>query len=120
MQVLLADDDAATRDFVKHALEDEGHVVTIVQDGVEAVEKLDEKQSEFDILISDIAMPGLDGLAVAQKMLSKNPEMKMVLMSALDAELDRAKALNANNMKILSKPFSLDEIKSAVKELLAQ
>ena len=120
MRVLLADDDLAMRDFVRRALEDDGYDVTIAQDGTEAIETLDAATTPFDILVTDIAMPGLDGLTVAQKLLSQNSDMRILLMSALDSELERAKSLKGSNIKTLSKPFSLDDVKSAVSGLLAR
>ena len=73
-RILLADDDAATRDLVKRALATDGHAVSSTQDGTEALERLQEAPDGFDLLISDVQMPGLDGVALAEKGLAGNPQ----------------------------------------------
>jgi CheY-like chemotaxis protein len=60
-RILLADDDAATRDLVKRALAIDGHAVTSTQDGTEALDAITATPSGFDLLISDVQMPSLDG-----------------------------------------------------------
>ena len=63
--ILLADDDKATRDLVKRALESEGHNVEVTQDGTEALEKLKSHGAAVDVLVSDVHMPGIDGIDLA-------------------------------------------------------
>ncbi len=65
-QILLADDDAATRDLVKRALEGDGHTVTLTQDGTEALDQVKEGGLKFDLLVSDVDMPTIDGIALAE------------------------------------------------------
>ena len=64
-RILLADDDKPTRDLVKRALESDGHVVEIVQDGTEALESLSSHGASIEILVTDVNMPGLDGISLA-------------------------------------------------------
>ena len=66
-RILLADDDAALRDVVRRALVSEGHDVAIAQDGQEALDLLLASPSAFDLLLSDVHMPALDGLSLGQK-----------------------------------------------------
>ena len=72
-RILLAEDDAATRDLVQRALGLEGHEVVVTQDGVEALEKLQAAPARFDVLVTDVQMPGLDGIALVEKGLAANP-----------------------------------------------
>ena len=65
-QILLADDDRATRDLVRRALEADGHTVTVTQDGGEALEQVKEGGLKFDLLVSDVEMPMIDGVALAE------------------------------------------------------
>jgi two-component system, cell cycle response regulator CpdR len=116
-RILLADDDAATRDLVRRALEADGHSVHVTQDGSEALECVEGSQ-KFDVLVSDVEMPLLDGVALAQRAL-KQPNLRVLLMSGFAEQLDRAKALKSSQVAILSKPFSLEDVRASVRKLLA-
>jgi two-component system, cell cycle response regulator CpdR len=118
-RILLADDDAATRDLVTRALATDGHRVTTTQDGSEALEKLQEAPTGYDLLISDVQMPGLDGIALAEQGLAGDPKLRVLLMSGFAGELGRADHLKSRNASLLTKPFSLEQIKAAVKAALA-
>ena len=117
-RILLADDDASTRDLVQRALAMDGHAVTPTQDGTEALEKLTEG-GQFDLLISDVQMPGLDGVGLAEKAVAASPTLRVILMSGFAGELSRAEHLKARISKIITKPFTLEQIRAAVKAALA-
>lgn len=117
-RILLADDDKATRDLVKRALEQDGHAVDITQDGTEALERLTAAPESFDVLVSDVHMPGLDGVDLARRAIDTAPRLKLLLMSGFTEELDRAQALRSSNLGVITKPFTLDQIRAAVRLLL--
>ena len=117
-RILLADDDAATRDLVQRALAIDGHAVTPTTDGTEALEKLQENPAGFDLLISDVQMPAMDGIALAEQGLAIAPGLRVILMSGFVGELDRAGHLKGRLSHVITKPFSLDEIRSAVRGAL--
>lgn len=117
-RILLADDDKATRDLVKRALEADGHEVELTQDGGEALERLAEAATAPDILISDVHMPGIDGIEVARRAIETSPGLKLLLMSGFAEELERARALPTDSLAVLIKPFTLDQIRTAVRGLL--
>ena len=73
-RILLAEDDAATRDMVQRALAMDGHEVIVTQDGAEALEKLQAAPGRIDLLISDVQMPGLDGVALVEKALGRGTQ----------------------------------------------
>jgi two-component system, cell cycle response regulator CpdR len=118
-RILLADDDAATRDLVTRALATDGHSVTTTQDGGEALEKLQESPAGYDLLITDVQMPGLDGIALAEQGLAGYANLRVVLMSGFADELGRAAHLKSKISSVLTKPFSLEQIRAAVKAALA-
>jgi CheY-like chemotaxis protein len=118
-RILLADDDAATRDMVERALATDGHAVTATQDGAEALEKLRDAPNGFDLLITDVQMPGLDGIALAEAGLAASTKLRIVLMSGFADEFGRAEHLKAKIARVLTKPFTLEQIRSAVKAALA-
>ena len=116
-RILLADDDLATRELVKRALEAEGHAVEVTQDGSEAMEKLG-APGAVDLLVSDVHMPGLDGVELAQRAIAAMLALKLLFMSGFTEELERAKGVKASKVGIISKPFTLEQIRSAVRVLL--
>ena len=117
-RILLAEDDAATRDMVQRALTADGHQVVVTQDGAEALEKL-RGGGSFDLLISDVQMPGVDGIELVEKGLAGNPKLRVILMSGFSGELDRAKHLKSKLAAEISKPFTLDQVRAAAKAALA-
>ena len=92
-RVLLADDDAAMRDLVCRSLSAEGHTVVVAHDGQEALDLAHSAAAPFDILVTDVQMPGVDGIALANQMLELNQGLKVVLMSGLQSEMARAGGL---------------------------
>jgi two-component system, cell cycle response regulator CpdR len=117
-RILLAEDDAATRDLVQRALGLEGHEVVVTQDGAEALEKLQAALTRFDVLVTDVQMPGLDGIALVEKGLAVSPKLRVVLMSGFADELSRAAHLKAKISRVITKPFTLEQIRTAVKAAL--
>lgn len=117
-RILLADDDKATRDLVKRALEADGHAVELTQDGTEALDRLTVAADGLDLLVSDVNMPGIDGIELARRAIEKAPGLKLLLMSGFAEELERARTLPTDRLAIIPKPFTLDQIRSAVRDLL--
>lgn len=117
-RILLADDDQATRDLVKRALAADGHIVDLTQDGAEALETLAGAGASFDLLVSDVHMPGADGIEIARHAIARLPSLKLLMMSGFAEELDRAKALQSPNLAVILKPFTLEQIRGAVRKLL--
>jgi CheY-like chemotaxis protein len=118
-RILLADDDSATRDLVKRALETEGHEVEVTQDGSEALEKLKAASAAIDVLVSDVHMPGIDGIELAQSAIVVSPKLCVLLMSGFPEELERAKSVKAGRVGVLSKPFTLEQVRAAVRTLIS-
>ncbi len=115
-KILLAEDDPAVREFVRRALVHSGHDVTAVDDGLAAIEVLSTDQ--FDMLITDIVMPGMDGIALALKASKDRPSMPILMMTGYAAERQRAHNLEALIHKVIAKPFSLRDICNAVADIL--
>lgn len=117
--ILLADDDAAVRDLVRRALTSEGHNVHVTEDGAMALEYLTAHVPSVDLIVTDVDMPQLDGVSLAEAALKLKPALGIVLMSGFSDQLDRAKGLNAKRLVSISKPFTLEQIKSKVRTVLA-
>lgn len=115
--ILLAEDDRAVREFVSRALRQDGHDITAVSDGQQALNALE--KGRFDMLLADIVMPQLDGIALALKAAKDYPDLPVLLMTGYAAERQRAHNLDALIQDVISKPFTLDEIRKAVRKILA-
>ena len=115
--ILLAEDNNDVREFVTRALEGDGHKVTAVEDGARAIEVL--AVCGFDILLSDITMPKLDGIALARKVNEDYPEMPILLMSGYAADRQRAHNLDVLIHDVIIKPFTPLEIRAAINRTLA-
>ena len=116
-RVLVAEDDAAIREFVCRALGQRGHEVTAVDDGIAALEALGADQ--FDLLLTDIRMPGLDGITLALKASKEQPGVAILMMTGFAAEEQRAHNLDALIHRVVTKPFTLVEICDAADEAMA-
>jgi len=117
--ILVAEDDQAVRDFVSRALAYYGHSVTSVPDGSAALAALSERR--FDLMLTDIVMPGLDGVALAAQATKQDPAMPVLMMTGFASEGQRAQAGASTSSveRVISKPFSLKEICAAVEDALA-
>lgn len=116
-RILVAEDDAAVSAFVARALRHAGHEVTAAPDGSAALSAL--AAESFDLLLTDIVMPGLDGIALALKASKDHPQMKILLMTGFASERQRAHNLEALIHRVIEKPFTLEAICAAVAEELA-
>lgn len=115
--ILLADDDSGARDIVRRAIEMDGHTVTVAEDGSEALAKLS-YAGPFDVLVTDVQMPGLDGVSLAKKVLEASPSTRVVIMSAYPGSLDIARTLGTSALRLLTKPFTIDSIRAEIRAAL--
>jgi two-component system cell cycle sensor histidine kinase/response regulator CckA len=91
----------------------------VTTDGLEAAERLKTGPSDFDAIVADVQMPGLDGIGLAEQVLATHPTMRFVLMSGLAGALVPAQRLKSAKFRLLSKPFTLEQIRAEVRAVLA-
>lgn len=118
-RILLADDDPTTLDLVGRTLEADGHEVIRCMDGQEALQRLSAAPQGFDLLISDLDMPGLDGVELASRAAAAAPQLRILLMSGFGTGVDPAEELGIPIAGFVSKPLSLDQMREAVTSALA-
>tara|TARA_A100001037_G_scaffold304072_1_gene339765 strand:- start:1927 stop:2229 length:303 start_codon:yes stop_codon:yes gene_type:complete len=94
-RVLIAEDDTAVREFVRRALVHAGHDVATANDGLNALDHLN-VDHDFDLLIIDIVMPGMDGIALALKVAKEYPETAILMMAGYAAGNDHARTISRN------------------------
>ena len=117
-RILLAEDEEALRAFVARALAQDGHEVVATADGGEALEVLTREKGKFDLLLTDIRMPVMDGIALALAAARDWPELTILLMTGYADQRERAHGLDALIHDVIAKPFSLSDIRKAVAEAL--
>lgn len=116
--ILLVDDEEPVRGFLKRGLELDGHRVVTAIDGADALERLAEAGGAFDLILTDIRMPMMDGIALALAAKRDYPGLPILLMTGYADQRERAKNLDAIVEDVLSKPFSLAEARGAVSRVL--
>jgi CheY-like chemotaxis protein len=117
VRLLVAEDNPAVREFIVRSLQSTGATVVDVADGQQALDVL--SKEKFDVLVTDIVMPNMDGIALALKAVRLYPDLRIVMISGYAQERMRAHNLDALVHRIIAKPFSLEEICEAVKDALA-
>ena len=115
--ILIAEDDVSVQSFVSRALTHRGHKITAVSDGSQALEMLE--QQDFDLLISDIVMPGLDGIELAMRVSDDYPDLPILLMTGYSAERQRAHNVDELICEVVTKPFTLRQICDSAERVVA-
>ena len=115
LRILLAEDDDSMRVYLVRALERVGYHVTAVDRGTAAVPLLQEEP--FDLLLTDIVMPEMDGIELAQKAAEIAPDIRVMFITGFAAVALKA-GRKAPEAKVLSKPFHLRDLVNEVEKLL--
>jgi DNA-binding response OmpR family regulator len=110
--ILVADDEASLREFLVRGLGLAGYRVVSVADGSEALAALG--KASYDLLITDIVMPKLDGIALALKVSKDYPDTKILMMTGYAHERMRAHNLDCLSHQVISKPFTLKQMLAIV------
>lgn len=118
-RILLVEDDTSVRTFVRRALELDGHAVVEAADGRAGLAALARPDGLFDLLVSDIAMPELDGIALAKAARERKPALPIILMTGYAHQREHAADVAVIVREVVPKPFTLDEIRRAVGRALA-
>jgi two-component system, OmpR family, response regulator MprA len=114
--VLLVDDDAPIRRMLERTLTAEGYAITAVADGGAALAHVE--RSLPDVIVLDVAMPGLDGLAVTRRLRAKGLAVPILLLTARDALHERVEGLDAGADDYLVKPFEVEELTARIRALM--
>lgn len=107
------------RQLVARAIAMDGHETVTAQDGAEALEILTREDGAFDLLLTDIQMPVMDGIALALSAARDFPRLTILLMTGFADQRERASNLNALVHDVVTKPFSVADIRTAVADALA-
>lgn len=118
-RVLIADDEESMRLLVARAIAMDGHEIVTAEDGAEALEILTRDDGAFDLLLTDIKMPVMDGIALALSAARDFPRLTILLMTGFADQRERASGLEAIVYDVITKPFAVADIRTAVADALA-
>ena len=116
-RILITEDEDSLRSFVARALRLDGHETQEAADGAEGLALLGE--DSFDLLLSDIRMPVMDGIELAHRAAEQFPALKILLMTGYADQRERADDLMTKVIDVVDKPFSLPDIRKAVAQALS-
>ena len=116
-KILIAEDEDSLRRFVSRVLQMDGHDVDEAPDGAAGLHRL-RQDARYDLLLSDIRMPVMDGIELAHAAAAEFPELKILLMTGYAEQRERAESLSSVIVDVVAKPFTLPDIRGAVAEAL--
>lgn len=118
-KVLLVEDEDAVRKLVEKILSGCGYVVTIASDSEKAVEIFNNENGGFDLLLSDITLPGENGIALANRLKKLKPSLPVVLASGYNSAPGSLTHINENGYSMLQKPFTRNQLLKTIEDTLA-
>ena len=116
MRILLVEDEEKIALFIKRGLQEAGYQVETCGDGNQALD--DARNTDYDVVVLDIALPGRDGLSVCRALRQHRRTMPILMLSALDSVPDRIAGLDAGANDYLTKPFAFEEFLARIRALL--
>ena len=114
--ILVVDDELSMREFLRILLEKEGYRVTLAAEGKSALQLAE--QHAFDLMISDIRMPGMNGLELLARLKDIQPDVGVIMITAFASPDDAVTAMKCGAFDYITKPFNVDEIKRVVRAVL--
>ncbi len=117
--ILIAEDNPAERGLIAHGLASDAHAVVEAENGQIALNHVLADPARFAVIVTDVEMPELDGIDLAERALAANPAIKVLLISGMSGGMERAKSLVARGARTLVKPVALEKVRAEVRALLA-
>ena len=117
-RILIVEDDASVRDFTARAIASAGHRIETAEDGDLGLASIRDARGGYDLVLSDIRMPAMDGIEMARRAASEYPGIRILLMTGFADQRERAADLQHIVIDVVSKPFTLNEIRNRVEKAL--
>ncbi|MGO4175388.1 response regulator [Bosea sp. TAF32] len=117
-RILVVDDEEPLRVLVARGLSLDGHSCLTAADGAEALDILLAEEGRFDLLLTDIRMPLMDGIALALAAKQRFPELTIMLMTGYAEQREQAKSLETIVAEVMSKPFTIAELRATVMKVI--
>lgn len=119
-KLLLVEDDESVRTLAARALERAGHSIDVAADGAQGLEQIHAARGCYDLVVSDIRMPELDGIEMAKAAARSYPSLGIMLVTGYADQRERAEELDAIILDVVQKPFTLAEIRDRVSRALVR
>ena len=116
--ILLVEDEDSVRTFTKKALELSGYNITEAYDGVSALRYVNEEKNNYDLVITDVMMPEMDGPTLASEIKKNNPQQKILFISGYTENHENLISIEEKEVYFLNKPFTLEELNLTVKKVI--
>jgi len=117
-RILLAEDDDQMRGFLSRGLRRAGHAVDAVGDGEAALAR--SSHVDYDLLLADVVMPGIDGIELARRMTARQPGIRVMFITGFAAVAMQDDRFALHRPRVLSKPFHLRHLIAEIEALLSQ
>ncbi len=117
-RILIVEDDESVRAFTARAIAAGGHEVETAEDGDVGLESIRSADGGYDLILSDIRMPAMDGIEMAKRAASEFPGLRILLMTGYAEQRERAADLANIIIDVVPKPFTLNEIRTKVQRAL--
>lgn len=117
-RILIVEDDESVRAFTARAIAADGHHVDTSEDGDLGLAAIREADGGYDLVLSDIRMPAMDGIEMARRAAAEYPGLKILLMTGYAEQRERADDLADIIVDVVSKPFALADIRGRVRQAL--
>ncbi len=118
-KILIVDDDESVRGFTARAIAACGHAVETAEDGDLGLASIRTAGGGYDLVLSDIRMPAMDGIEMAKRAAGEFPGLKILLMTGYAEQRERAADLERVVIDVVAKPFTLNEIRTRVQKAIA-
>ena len=112
-RILIIEDEARIASFVSKGLKAEGFTPTVVADGIVGLDYA--MTGEFDLVVLDIGLPGMDGFAILDRVTADRPELPVIVLTARDSVTDTVAALEGGAADYMSKPFRFGELLARIR-----
>ena len=116
--ILLVEDEDSVRTFTKKALELSGYNITEAYDGISALRYVNEEKNNYDLVITDVMMPEMDGPTLASEIKKNNPQQKILFISGYTENHENLTSIQEKEVYFLNKPFTLEELNLTVKKVI--
>ena len=115
-KILIVEDDEPVRTLAARALERDGHVVETAEDGEAGLDRIRVCNGGYDLIVSDIRMPAMDGIEMAKAAAALFPGLRIMLITGYADMREQAEELRSIILEVLPKPFTLDQFRAKVRQ----
>lgn len=118
-RILVVEDDDSVRTLAGRALERLGHSIDLAEDGSAGLSRIIQQNADYDLVLSDIRMPEMDGIEMARSAAERFPALKIMFFTGYADQRERAEEIAGTVVDVMQKPFALSELRDRVERALA-